>query len=161
MGWLSKDSPVEMSNVDHIPLLVLWSTFSIFSACSLSFLVGLTIYTHRLDVNGNLVLLETIFSVAAATGSILIWTGHALDPNPPYGMCLYNASVCINTFFYKSCSLIAMVPDGAIKCSFYGWSRICTCRKGLGQCDAHMPSQLAQAHRMDNMDTIGDLEGRY
>ncbi|KAJ6546924.1 hypothetical protein B0H19DRAFT_1265900 [Mycena capillaripes] len=85
-----------MSIVDpneYAPHLIVWSTFNIFAACSNTILLAVTLISQRRNANRVLVNLELIFILTSACGSILIWTGHARDLHPPYGLCLFNASI--------------------------------------------------------------------
>ncbi|KAF8191494.1 hypothetical protein K438DRAFT_1830607 [Mycena galopus ATCC 62051] len=76
----------------YAPLIV-WSTFNIFAACSIALLLAVTLISQGRDANRLLINLEGIFILTSASGSLLIWTGHALDSHPPYGLCLFNASI--------------------------------------------------------------------
>ncbi|KAJ7628834.1 hypothetical protein FB45DRAFT_44927 [Roridomyces roridus] len=84
--------------VDFLPQLITWATFNIFAACGLVPLLLVTLYLQGLDANATLVNLEFIFILTSSSASALVWTGHALDPDPPFGLCLWNASaVMANT----------------------------------------------------------------
>ncbi|KAJ6500640.1 hypothetical protein C8R45DRAFT_1210381 [Mycena sanguinolenta] len=74
-------------------LLITWSTFNVFAACSITVLLLVTLISQRGDANRLLINLEIIFILTSASGSLLIWTGHALDSHPPYGLCLFNGSI--------------------------------------------------------------------
>ncbi|KAF7353723.1 hypothetical protein MVEN_01057500 [Mycena venus] len=78
---------------EYLPHLIVWSTFNIFAACSIAVLLVVTLISQRRDANRFLINLEVIFILTSATGSILVWTGHALDSHPPYALCLFNASI--------------------------------------------------------------------
>ncbi|KAJ7034136.1 hypothetical protein C8F04DRAFT_1102367 [Mycena alexandri] len=77
---------------DFIPQLVTWSTLSIFATWSLVVLLVVTLFLQGPTANSTLINLEFIFIIASSTSSVLIWTGHALDPEPPFALCLFNAS---------------------------------------------------------------------
>jgi uncharacterized membrane protein len=77
---------------EHRPLLLVWSTFEIFAGCSNVILLAITLASQRAKANPILLNLEIIFILASFTSSVLIWTGHAMDRNPPYELCLMNAA---------------------------------------------------------------------
>ncbi|KAJ7636830.1 hypothetical protein FB45DRAFT_682950, partial [Roridomyces roridus] len=79
--------------VDFLPQLITWATFNIFATCGLVPLLLVTLYLQGLDANATLVSLEFIFILTSSSASALVWTGHGLDPDPPFGLCLWNASV--------------------------------------------------------------------
>ncbi|KAJ7460908.1 hypothetical protein B0H11DRAFT_2057361 [Mycena galericulata] len=81
---------------EHLSLLIVWSTFNIFAACSNAILLTVTLVSQRRDAHRLLVNLELLFVLAPASGSLLIWTGHALDSYPPYALCLANASMTMS-----------------------------------------------------------------
>ncbi|KAJ7771559.1 hypothetical protein B0H16DRAFT_1305969 [Mycena metata] len=101
-----------MSVVDpheHLPLLTVWSTFNIFAACANSVLLAVTLVSQRWDTNYVLVNLEAIFILTSAGGSLLVWTGHALDQHPPYKLCLVNASLGMANVPLMAGSALAIV----------------------------------------------------
>ncbi|KAJ7784138.1 hypothetical protein B0H16DRAFT_1296314 [Mycena metata] len=77
---------------DFIPQLITWSTLSIFATWSLVVLLAVTLFLQGPTANSTLINLEFIFIIASSTNSILIWTGHALNPEPPFTLCVFNAS---------------------------------------------------------------------
>lgn len=81
---------------DFLPQLVTWSTLSIFATCGLVALMVVTLLVQGLGANATLLNLEIIFILTTSTGSLLIWTGHARDPDPPFGLCLMNASATMS-----------------------------------------------------------------
>ncbi|KAJ7684519.1 hypothetical protein DFH06DRAFT_899258, partial [Mycena polygramma] len=96
---------------EHIPHLIVWSTFNIFAACSNAVLLAVMLISQRQNTNWVLVNLVLIFIVASATGSLLIWTGHDLDSHPPYGLCLFNASMSVANVPLMAGSAIAIVLE--------------------------------------------------
>lgn len=101
-----------MSIVDpneYIPHLIVWSTFNIFAACANTALLVVTLISQRRDANRVLVNLVFIFILTSATGPLLIWTGHARDLHPPYGLCLFNASIGMANVPFMAGSALAIV----------------------------------------------------
>jgi hypothetical protein len=49
-------------------------------------------FTKRLRANIVLLNLELVFFVTAAGQSLLVWTGHSFDKDPPRGLCLISGS---------------------------------------------------------------------
>ncbi|KAJ7826648.1 hypothetical protein B0H13DRAFT_2440459 [Mycena leptocephala] len=101
-----------MSIVDpneYIPHLIVWSTFNIFAACANTALLAVTLISQRRDANRVLVNLEFIFILTSAIGPLLIWTGHARDLHPPYGLCLFNASIGMANVPFMAGSALAIV----------------------------------------------------
>ncbi|KAJ7043036.1 hypothetical protein C8F04DRAFT_1286952 [Mycena alexandri] len=94
---------------EYLPLLTVWSTFNIFAACANSVLLAVTLISQGWDTNRALVNLEAIFIVTSACGSLLVWTGHALDQHPPYGLCLANASMVMANVPLMAGSALAIV----------------------------------------------------
>ncbi|KAJ7611610.1 hypothetical protein FB45DRAFT_760475 [Roridomyces roridus] len=93
---------------EYLALLVLWSTFSIFAAVSNAFLLTVTLLTKGKEANAVLVNLEAIFTITSASGSLLVWTGHALDKEPPFGLCLVNASISMANVPLQGASALAI-----------------------------------------------------
>ncbi|KAJ6606364.1 hypothetical protein DFH09DRAFT_1299627 [Mycena vulgaris] len=94
---------------DFIPHLIAWSTFNIFSACANIVLLAVTLISQRRDANRVLVNLEFIFIFTSASGSLLIWTGHARDSYPPHGLCFSNALVSMSNVPLMAGSALAIV----------------------------------------------------
>ncbi|KAJ6615619.1 hypothetical protein B0H10DRAFT_2255826 [Mycena sp. CBHHK59/15] len=93
----------------YIPQLVVWSTFNIFAACSLIILVALTLVIQGSKANIILLNLEIIFILTSSTSSILIWTGHARDSHPPFGLCVFNAAVTMSNIPLMAGAALALV----------------------------------------------------
>ncbi|KAJ7866046.1 hypothetical protein B0H14DRAFT_2347680 [Mycena olivaceomarginata] len=94
---------------DHLPHLVTWGTFNIFSACANVLLLALTLISQRWEANFLLLHLELIFVLTSGAASLLIWTGHALDLDPPYGLCLPNALAAMSNTPLQGGSAFAIV----------------------------------------------------
>ncbi|KAJ7491190.1 hypothetical protein FB451DRAFT_1389918 [Mycena latifolia] len=94
---------------DYIPELTVWSTFNIFAACSNIILLAVTLISQRRDANPVLINLEGIFVFTSASGSLLIWTGHARDSHPPYGLCFTNALVGMSNVPFMAGSALSIV----------------------------------------------------
>lgn len=94
---------------DHLPHLVTWGTFNIFSACANALLLALTLISQRWEANFLLLHLELIFVLTSGAASLLIWTGHALDLHPPYGLCLPNALAAMSNTPLQGGSAFAIV----------------------------------------------------
>ncbi|KAJ6536670.1 hypothetical protein DFH09DRAFT_992222 [Mycena vulgaris] len=82
---------------DFIPELVTWSTFNIFATCALTALFIVTLLVQGLTASGTLLNLELIFILTSSTTSSLTWTGHARTLDPPFGLCLFNASATMSS----------------------------------------------------------------
>jgi hypothetical protein len=78
---------------EHVPQIVYWTTMNLFAAVSQLVLIPLSLAVPRLRRNVLLLNLEFIFLITCSFGACLIWTGHAMDVNPPFGICLFNASI--------------------------------------------------------------------
>jgi hypothetical protein len=78
---------------EYLPHLIVWSTFNIFAALAIAALLLVTLISQRRAADRTLLNLEAIFILTSASGSILVWTGHALDTHPPYALCLFNAAI--------------------------------------------------------------------
>ncbi|KAJ7165964.1 hypothetical protein C8R46DRAFT_1351443 [Mycena filopes] len=94
---------------DFLPQLVAWSTFNLFTTCSLVVLLGVTLFLQGLTANSTLLNLEFIFIIVSSTNSALIWTGHALDPEPPFALCLLNASATMSNTPLTAGAAVAIV----------------------------------------------------
>ncbi|KAJ7778628.1 hypothetical protein DFH07DRAFT_795364 [Mycena maculata] len=94
---------------EHFQLLIVWSTFNIFAACANAILLAIMLISQRWNSNPILVNLELIFVWTCSSGSLLIWTGHALDSDPPYGLCLANASMSMANVPLQAASALAIV----------------------------------------------------
>ncbi|KAJ7770995.1 hypothetical protein DFH07DRAFT_804443 [Mycena maculata] len=108
----SLSSSMRMSAVNpsnFLPQLVTWSTFNIFAACGLVALVVVTLHVQGLQANPTLLNLEVIFILSCSTTSALIWTGHARDPDPPFGLCLMNASATMSNTPLMAGAALAVV----------------------------------------------------
>ncbi|EIN06706.1 hypothetical protein PUNSTDRAFT_136546 [Punctularia strigosozonata HHB-11173 SS5] len=83
--------PDNVNPRDDFSLLILWSTFNIFAGvANLALLI--TSLSGAIRTSRMLMQLEGVFVWTTLTGSLLIWTGHALDRHPPFGLCLVNAA---------------------------------------------------------------------
>ncbi|KAJ7349031.1 hypothetical protein DFH08DRAFT_777924 [Mycena albidolilacea] len=78
---------------EYLPHLIVWSTFNIFAALAIAALLLVTLVSQRRAADRALLNLEAIFILTSVSGSILVWTGHALDTHPPYALCLFNAAI--------------------------------------------------------------------
>ncbi|KAJ7468559.1 hypothetical protein FB451DRAFT_1560288 [Mycena latifolia] len=78
------------------PQLVIWATFNIFATCGLVALLTVTLVALGLRVNWTLFNLEVIFILTSSTTSALVWTGNARNSNPPFELCLMNASATMS-----------------------------------------------------------------
>jgi hypothetical protein len=99
------------TNIDHIPLvlntntvdphdtlwqLALWSLFNIGGGLLMLLVLVLSLCIPHLRKLPLLLNLELLITLSCASGSILIWTGHALDKDPPKGLCAFNAAVTVS-----------------------------------------------------------------
>ncbi|KAJ7609815.1 hypothetical protein FB45DRAFT_1010104 [Roridomyces roridus] len=100
-----------MSPDAHIPLLILWSTFNLLSAVGNTGLLALAVLS-RCRINSVLVNLQLIFAVTGLSGSLLIWTGHARDAEPPYALCLANAAMSMANVPLQAGAALAMILQG-------------------------------------------------
>ncbi|KAJ6515272.1 hypothetical protein C8R45DRAFT_955891 [Mycena sanguinolenta] len=101
-----------MSVVDpssYIPQLVVYATFNIFATCSLVALLAVTLIVQGPSTNPSLVNLEIIFILSSSTSSALIWTGHARDTHPPFGLCLFNAAATMSNTPLMAGAALALV----------------------------------------------------
>ncbi|KAF7335285.1 hypothetical protein MSAN_02339200 [Mycena sanguinolenta] len=101
-----------MSVVDpsgYIPQLVVYATFNIFAACGLVALLTVTLIVQGFTANPSLVNLEIIFIISSSTSSALIWTGHARDTHPPFGLCLFNAAATMSNTPLMAGAALALV----------------------------------------------------
>ncbi|KAJ7827632.1 hypothetical protein B0H14DRAFT_3720303, partial [Mycena olivaceomarginata] len=94
---------------DYIPHLVIYATFNIFAACGLVALLAVTLLVQGPSANSSLVNLEIIFIISSSTSSVLIWTGHARDPHPPFALCLLSASATISNTPLMAGAALALV----------------------------------------------------
>ncbi|KAJ6560223.1 hypothetical protein B0H19DRAFT_1069899 [Mycena capillaripes] len=81
---------------DFMPQLITYSAFNIFATCGLVALFAVTLLVQGVNANPSLLNLELIFIISSSTDSALIWTGHARDPDPPFVLCLLNASATMS-----------------------------------------------------------------
>ncbi|KAJ7167808.1 hypothetical protein C8R46DRAFT_1350744 [Mycena filopes] len=94
---------------DFLPQLVTWSTFNLFATFSLVVLLGITLFLQGPTANSTLLNLEFVFIVVSSTNSALIWTGHALNPQPPFALCLLNASATMSNIPFTGGAAVAIV----------------------------------------------------
>ncbi|KAJ7181622.1 hypothetical protein C8R43DRAFT_1229450 [Mycena crocata] len=94
---------------DFLPQLVTWATFNIFATWGLLALLVVTLYIQGFRANPALLSLEAIFILTASTNSALIWTGHARDPDPPFTLCLLNASVTMSNIPFMGGAALCLV----------------------------------------------------
>jgi hypothetical protein len=94
---------------DTLPQLAVWSTFNIFGAVSMSIVLAISLCVPHLRRVWLLVNLELFLMISCATGSILVWTGHALDRDPPRGLCTFNAAVTMSNVTGSGFAAFALV----------------------------------------------------
>jgi hypothetical protein len=76
--------------------LGLWSTFNIGGAVLMFLVLLISLWIPNLRRLPLLLNLEFLITASCASGSILIWTGHALNKSPPTALCLFNAAITIS-----------------------------------------------------------------
>jgi hypothetical protein len=77
---------------DSYSFLYFYAIFEIISAFGILVLLVVGACTKRLRANIVLLNLELVFFVTAAGQSLLVWTGHSFNMDPPRGVCLTSAS---------------------------------------------------------------------
>jgi hypothetical protein len=82
---------------DTLWQLVLWSTLNIAGALLMLFVLVLSMCIPHLRKLPLLLNYELILIFTCASASILTWTGHMYDQNPPIGLCIFNASTNVAT----------------------------------------------------------------
>ncbi|KAJ7681209.1 hypothetical protein B0H17DRAFT_898265, partial [Mycena rosella] len=96
---------------DFIPQLVIWSTFYIFATCALVPLFIITVVVQGLRTSATLLSLQLSFILASGAASALIWTGHARDLNPPFELCLINASAIMSNIPLNGGAALSLVVN--------------------------------------------------
>jgi hypothetical protein len=79
----------------HLAALVAWATLNLSAAAGHAALLAVSLALRRRRQNILLLHLEAVFVLSCLTGSMLIWTGYALDTHPPPGLCLANAAMAL------------------------------------------------------------------
>ncbi|KAJ7076196.1 hypothetical protein B0H15DRAFT_602704 [Mycena belliarum] len=96
---------------NFIPELVLWAAFEMFATCSLVALLTVTLLAMGLRANPTLLNLEIIFIISSSTSSVLIWTGNARNMDPPFSLCLMNASAVMANVPLMAGAALAIVAE--------------------------------------------------
>lgn len=89
----------------YTPQIVVWSLFMLSGGILLTILciptlLSLFTSSRALSIletpNPVVVYLYAVFALASFAGSLLIWTGNALEANPSYTLCLVSASFILS-----------------------------------------------------------------
>jgi hypothetical protein len=101
-------SPLALSK-NQLSFLYAFAILEITATLGILLLLIVSVCTKRLRANVILLNLELVFLVTAAGQSLLVWTGHSFDMDPPRGLCLLSGSFIAAAASMKAGAAFALI----------------------------------------------------
>jgi hypothetical protein len=129
----------------RVPWLAFWTACYGFGALAQ---VPLLLATARLRRSALLLNLHAIFAVTCAMQGLLVWAGRPLDADPPFALCLTNASAVLANVPCQAGAALALVMKVCVsvcQCMLHVYARV---MRALSK-DSKVPKRLTVCVGLD------------